>query len=135
MAKFLSEEWQNQATAIREEYQGEGGAPPVIMKMNLVITEVPSDVSDGPIEGHIDTSDGDLHLDRGHVDAPDLTVTVDYETAKTILVEGNPQAGMQAFMGGKIKVQGDMTKLMAMQTVTPDPVAKAISDRISAITD
>ena len=66
---------------------------------------------------------------------PDLTVTVDYETAKTILVEGNPQAGMQAFMGGKIKVQGDMTKLMAMQTVTPDPAAKAIADRINAITD
>ncbi len=26
---------------------------------------------------------------------------------------------MQAFMAGKIKVQGDMTKMMAMQTVSP----------------
>ena len=28
---------------------------------------------------------------------------------------------MQAFMAGKIKVQGDMTKLMAMQQGAPDP--------------
>jgi putative sterol carrier protein len=27
-------------------------------------------------------------------------------------VSGNQQAGMQAFMAGKVKVQGDMTKLM-----------------------
>ena len=27
-------------------------------------------------------------------------------------MSGNQQAGMQAFMAGKVKVQGDMTKLM-----------------------
>ena len=135
MSKFLSEEWLDQATAIREEYQDKGGAPPVVMRMNLVITEVPAEVGNGPVEAHVDTTSGDLHMDLGHVDVPDLTVTLEYETAKAILVEGNPQAGMQAFMGGKIKVQGDMTKLMAMQTVTPDPVAKEIADRINAITD
>ena len=42
-------------------------------------------------------------------------MTVDYLTAKAIIVDGNPQAGMQAFMAGKIKVQGDMTKMMALQ--------------------
>ena len=135
MSKFLSEEWLQQATAIREEYQGQGGAPPVTMRMNLVINEVPAEVGSGQVDAHVDTSSGDLHTDLGHLDSPDLTVTLDYHTAKAILVEGNPQAGMQAFMGGKIKVQGDMTKLMAMQTVTPDPVAKIIADRINAITD
>ena len=35
----------------------------------------------------------------------DLTVTVDYETAKAILVEGNAQAAMQAFMAGRIKIE------------------------------
>ena len=33
-----------------------------------------------------------------------------------MFVEGNQQAAMQAFMGGQIKVEGDMTKLMAMQS-------------------
>ena len=58
-------------------------------------------------------------MDLGELENPDLTVTVDYATAKAIFVEQNPQAGMQAFMAGKIKVQGDMTKLMAMQQSAP----------------
>ena len=74
-------------------------------------------------------------LARVGFDNPDLTVTLEYETAKAILVEGNPQAGMQAFMAGKIKVQGDMTKLMAMQSASPDPVAAEIAAKINAITD
>jgi len=50
-------------------------------------------------------------------------------------VDQNPQAGMQAFMAGKIKVQGDMTKLMAMQQGSPDPAQAEIAAAISAITD
>ena len=135
MSKFLSDEWLDQAKAIRAAYDGKGGAPPHLMRMNLVIAEVPSDVSDAPIDAHMDTTGGDIEMDLGHLDTPDLTVTLGYETAKAILVEGNPQAGMQAFMAGKIKVQGDMTKLMAMQSVTPDPVAAEIAAKIQAITD
>ena len=135
MSKFLSDEWLDQAKAIRAEYEGKGGAPPHKMKMNLVITEVPADVSDAPIEAHMDTTEGDMTMDVGHIEGPDLTVTLDYDIAKAILVEGNPQAGMQAFMAGKIKVQGDMTKLMAMQGAAPDPVAQEIAEKINAITD
>jgi putative sterol carrier protein len=63
----------------------------------------------------MDTSSGELDMDTGHLDDADLTVTLDYATAKAILVEGNPQAGMQAFMAGKVRIQGDMTKLMMAQ--------------------
>ena len=90
------------------------------MKMNQVITDAPFNDGDD-INAHMDTSDGEIEMDLGHIDGPDLTVTVDYDTAKAIFVDSNPQAGMQAFMAGKIKVQGDMTKLMAMQQGTPDP--------------
>ena len=53
--------------------------------------------------------------------APDVTATLDYDTAKAMMVDANPQAAMQAFMAGKIKLQGDMTKAMAMQTGPVDP--------------
>ena len=43
-------------------------------------------------------------------------------------------AGMQAFMAGKIKVQGDMTKMMAMQSGTPDPTQAEIAAKIKEIT-
>ena len=135
MSKFLSEEWLEQARAIRAEYDGKVGPPPIQMRMNLIITDAPDDVSAGPIDAHLDTSSGDTEMDLGHLDGPDLTVTVGYDTAKAILVEGNPQVGMQAFMAGRIKVQGDMTKLMAMQTTVPDPMALEAAGRIKDMTD
>ncbi len=135
MSKFLSSEWLDQAKAIRAEYEGKAGVPPHQMRMNLVISDVPADVSDANIDAHLDTSSGDIEMELGHLETADLTVTLEYETAKAILVEGNPQAGMQAFMAGKIKVQGDMTKLMAMQAGSPDPIAAEIAAKIQGITD
>ena len=118
---FLSDEWMDAAKTIREEYAGKTAAPAHAVKMNQIVTEVP--FGDGTIEAHLDTSGGEMEMEIGHIDGADLTVTLDYATAKAILVDGNPQAGMQAFMAGKIKVQGDMTKMMALQSGTPDPIA------------
>jgi len=129
---FLSDEWLDAAKKIREEYEGQGSPPAHAVRMNQIITEVP--FGDGSIDAHMDTSAGKVEMDMGHLENPDLTVTLDYTTAKAILVDGNPQAGMQAFMAGKIKVQGDMTKLMAMQQGTPDPVQAEIAAKIKEIT-
>jgi len=132
---FLSDEWVSEAKKIREEYRGKAPAAAHVIKMNQVITEVP--FGGGTIDFHMDTSSGELELDTGHVEGADLKVTLDYGTAKAILVDGNPQAGMQAFMAGKIKVEGDMTKLMAFQAqaAAPDPVGAEIAKRIQDITE
>ena len=131
---FLSDEWIEAAQAIRDEYRGKVRPMAHAVRMNQVITDVP--FGTGIIESHMDTSSGEIELDFGHITDPDLTVTMDYATAKAIIVEGNPAAGMQAFMAGKIRVQGDMTKLMAMQQSTePDPVAAEAASRIQAITE
>ena len=129
---FLSDEWMDAAKAIRAEYEGKTAAPAHSVKMNQIITEVP--FGDGTINAHLDTSSGEAIMDTGHLDEADLTVTLDYLTAKAILVDGNPQAGMQAFMAGKIKVQGDMTKMMALQSGAPDPVQAEIAAKIKEIT-
>jgi len=132
--KFLSDEWVAAAREIREANADAEPTPTHTVRMNQVITDVP--FGDGEIQAHMDTSDGNLKMDLGHLDAPDLTVTLDYETAKAILVEQDPQAGMQAFMAGKIKVQGDMTKLMAMQQgAAPDAGAAAVAQAIKDITE
>lgn len=129
---FLSDEWLEAAKAIREGYAGKSSPPAHAVRMNQIITEVP--FGDGSIDAHLDTSGGEMQMDMGHLENPDLTVTLDYATAKAILVDGNPQAGMQAFMAGKIKVQGDMTKMMAMQSGTPDPTQAEIAAKIKEIT-
>jgi putative sterol carrier protein len=130
---FLSDEWIAEAKRIREEYRGKAGGPAHVIKMNQVITEVP--FGTGTVNAHMDTSSGEMELETGHIDGADLKVTLDYATAKAVLVEGNPQAGMQAFMAGKIKVEGDMTKLLALQGVPGDPTSAEIAQRIQDITE
>ncbi len=130
---FLSDEWLEQARAIRTEFAGAGSPIPHVVRMNLKVTEVP--FGEGTIDAHLDTSSGEAELDTGHLEGPDLTVTVDYATAKAILVEGNPQAGMQAFMQGKIRVEGDMAKMMALQSAPPDASAQEMAARLRAITE
>ena len=130
---FLSDEWLAEARTIRSEYDDKGTAVQHSIRMNLVVTAVP--FGEGSVHAHADTSTGELILDTGHIDPADLKVTVEYEIAKAILVEGNPQAGIQAFMQGKIKVEGDIAKLLALQSMTPDPVTAEIGARIQAITE
>ena len=135
MAKhaFLSDEWVEAAKAIREEYDGKVDPPQHEVKMNQVITDVP--FGEGTIDAHLDTSGGEATMDLGHIDDPDLTVTTDYETAKAIMVDNDPQAGMQAFMQGKVKVQGDMTKLMLLQQQPADETAVEMAEKISEMTE
>jgi hypothetical protein len=130
---FLSDEWLDEARAIRAEYDGRGGGIGHAVRVNLVVVEVP--FGDGAVHAHADTSTGELILDVGHIDPADLTVTIGYDIAKSMLVEGNPQAGLQAFMQGRIKVEGDIAKLMALQSVSPDPTAIEIAARIQAMTE
>lgn len=132
---FLSDEWLHEARRIGEEYRGQLAAGEHLVRMNQVITDVPFGA--GTVHAHIDSSSGTMEMETGHLEDPDVTVTLDYETARSIFVEGNRDAGMQAFMAGKIVVQGDMTKLllaMQQQQVTPDPRAAEVHKRIQEIT-
>jgi hypothetical protein len=129
---FLSAEWIEAARAIRAELEGKATVKPPPFRMNQVVTDVP--FGDGTLQAHADTTSGELVLELGHVDNPDVTVTLPYDTAKSLLVDQDQQAAMQAFMGGKIKVEGDMMKLMALQTTQVDPVALEAAQRIKEIT-
>jgi SCP-2 sterol transfer family len=133
---FLSPAWIDAAREIRVKYAGQSAKVTTSIKMNQVITDAPADVaSDGIVNAYIDTSSGEVVMELGQLDAADLTVTTDYGTARKLFVDQDQAAGMQAFMSGKIKVQGDMMKMMAMQTSMPnDETAKTIAEEIKAIT-
>ena len=131
---FLSEAWIAEARKVREKYEGRAPKVPFVVRMNQVVTKVP--FGDGTIHSHLDTSSGELVMELGHLENPDLVVTTDYETARTIFIGQDPQAGMQAFLSGKVRVEGDMTKMMLMQTTQQpdDELAKQIAAEIQAIT-
>lgn len=129
--EFLSPEWIAAAHEIRDEL-GDPETPAVTMTMNLIVTEVPFGTS--PLEAHLDTTQGALALEHGHHPSPDLIITVDWQTAKALLIEGKAQAAMSAFMAGKVKVEGDMSKLVAMQSAKPDPRSERVIIRLREIT-
>jgi putative sterol carrier protein len=131
---FLSADWIAAAKEIRAKYDGQHPPITASIRMNQVITEVPFD--DGELRAFVDTSSGDLVMDLGELDGADLTITTDWATAKAIFVLQDQTVGMQAFMSGKIKVQGDMMKMMALQTSMPsDEITQQIADEIKAITE
>jgi putative sterol carrier protein len=136
---FLSDEWIAAARRIREEQRNSERPEPVVVnpvRMNQVITDVP--FGSGSLDAHIDTTSGELEIDAGHLDEPDVTVTLDYETAKAVFVDGTMETAMQAFMAGKVRVQGDLPKLIAavQQQATPlTPEAGEIARRIKEITE
>ena len=129
---FLSDEWTAEVKRLHAEVVTEPPAPTQSVRMNLVLTQSP--LGNGTLEAHVDTSSGELVVETGHVDSPDLTVTVDYDTAKAILVDGDAQAAMQAFMSGRIRIDGDMTMLLALQSSPVDPVHQELAARVREIT-
>lgn len=129
---FLSPEWVAAARQVRDEYAARLPPPPVPMRANVVITEAPFERS--TITAYIDTSDGQLMLDVGELDDPELTIKVDYEVARALFVERDQSAAMEAFFSGRIVVDGDLTKVLALQAQQADPVADEMAARIDALT-
>ncbi len=128
---FLSDEW---LVAVREIVDARDlDIPPhAELTMNLVVTETPFG-DDRRL--HVGTRDGKADWGSGHATDADLTLTTDYATARDIFMSGNAQAGMQAFMEGRVKVQGDLTKLMAAQVAGTGPGAPGLAEALSTITE
>lgn len=130
---FLSDEWITEAKAIRDKYAGQSTVKPPAIKMNQVITDVP--FGESTVKTYVDTTSGEMVMEKGELPDAEVTVTTDYATAKAIFVNQDQAAGMQAFMSGKIKVAGDMTKLMSMQSAPADEIANKVAAEIKEITE
>jgi len=73
-------------------------------------------------------------LARGHRDGAPTSLVLDQRLACKIFVEADTAAGIQAFLAGEIKVEGDLAKLVAMQMEEPSAKQKALAHEIAAIT-
>jgi putative sterol carrier protein len=124
---FLSDAWLEDVKKITEE-AGSGGMMPPGAEINMVVT-------DGP-EGDKELNVSGGQFNSGLLESAPTKLTLPYDVAKDMFINGNQQAAMQAFMSGKIKVEGDMTKLMAMQGGAPaDPAAaEALQKKILEVT-
>ncbi|HEX9530529.1 MAG TPA: SCP2 sterol-binding domain-containing protein [Acidimicrobiales bacterium] len=124
---FLSSTWFDEMDKLRAEAPEPTGAT-ADLTVNIVVTGAP----EGDAEVHIKGG----QFDRGLLEGAPTKLTVPYAVAKSIFIDGNQQAGMQAFMSGQIKVEGDMTKLMAMQAGgTPSAEQQAFQQKLKDLTE
>ena len=107
--KFLSDGWFDAAEKLIGEH-GTSAPPTTNLVMNLEVTD-----DANTIEFFMGAKDGETLFGKGKNESADLTLSTDIDTARAVFVSGDQQAGMQAFMAGKVRVQGDMTKLMMAQ--------------------
>jgi hypothetical protein len=126
---FLSDEWLLAAKQIRDAAPDMSDVLPTV-KVNLVVTGVPF-AEGAPLRGHVDTTGGTLVMDLAHLPDAPTTLTLDYETAKAILVDLDWQAGIAAFLAGRARAEGDIGQLMALSASPPD---LPIADDVRSIT-
>jgi len=124
---FLSPEWFSKVSELR------AAAAPI---------DVPSQLADSVINVTLtDMGDGkQIHIAageivEGHKEGAEVTLGLTSALARTLFLEMDMQAGMQAFFAGEIKLEGDASKLMELQSYQPDEKQKALMEQIIAITE
>ncbi|WP_394260731.1 SCP2 sterol-binding domain-containing protein [Moraxella boevrei] len=127
MAKFLTQDWFNQVNDLTTK-AGDLSLPPAIKNLSINLNVTGAD-------GNISASfyDGTIH--QGIKDGALTTLSLDDETLRKVFLERDMNHAMQAFMEGKIRVDGDMGQLMSIQTATPSAEQKQLFKDILAITE
>ena len=128
MAKYLTQEWLDETRAMAGDQPERPGAT---VRINYVVTGVPerSDVS-----YHWILENGKLlAADLGSLDDAEVTMTMVYADAVSLTrLELDMNA---AFMQGRVKVTGNMAKLMSLLPLTNAPEYKALQERIKDSTE
>jgi putative sterol carrier protein len=113
LAKFLTKEWlEALTTTVNENPTFTAAIASVDLTLQFEITDPPEGAE--PVY-HLAIKDGGLAAGAGPAEDPDATIANDYATAMAIS-KGELNTQM-AFMTGKMKVSGNMAKIMMNQAV------------------
>ena len=127
MSKWLTQEWLDETCQMAESQPERPGAS---ARMQYVVTGGP----DGDVKYYWVLENGKLLESKlGELSDADFTMTETYDDAKKI--PRGVLAANAAFMQGRIKVAGNMAKLMALMPLTNAPEYKELQKQIQAITE
>jgi putative sterol carrier protein len=107
--RFLSEEWTN---AVQDALNDNAAFRSSLGTMSARLQQVVT-TTDGEKRYWFTVGDGKVELGPGDLDNADATITQDYDTA--VALSKNELTGVAAYMSGKIRISGDMMKLMQLQ--------------------
>lgn len=127
MAQFLTDEWFQQVATLTEQ-AGELNLP--VNLANLTVNFVVNQQGEQRL----------LHLQgaslvQGLLDNAKTTLHLDEHLLRKIFLEFDTASAMTAFMMGKIKIEGDMMQLMALQSAKPSAEQKALYKQILQMTE
>jgi putative sterol carrier protein len=127
MAKYLTQEWLDNQRELAQEFPERPGAT---ARMQYHVTGGP----EGDIDYFWVLENGTLlQSELGQDPDADFTLTLSYDDSVKIQKgELDPNA---AFMQGRMKVTGNMGKLMSLLPLTQSAEYKAIQEKIRAVTD
>jgi putative sterol carrier protein len=126
MSQYLSQEWLDETRKLAE---GQPVRPGATARIQYVNTGGP----EGDIKYYWVLEDGKiLDSQLGDVDDPDFTLTMTYDDAMKVQ-KGELDANA-AFMQGRMKVSGNMAKLMSLLPLTNSPEYRALQEEIRVIT-
>src|SRR5687767_2122705 len=124
--EFLSSEWFDKVDEMVAA-AGDLQIPPAMkeVEVNVTVTAPGGDIA-------LNMKQGLFY--RGHEAGAPTRLTLSAALARRIFVDADVAAGVQAFLSGEIQVEGDLAKLVQMQTVEPSDAQKQLTREIAAIT-
>ncbi len=111
--KFLSEEWASEMTrALNSSQEFKNAAGSQQVKLQQVVTDTPEG---GEAKYYFTLDGGNAQVSLGEVSDAEATITQNYDTA--VAINKQELNAQNAFMQGKLKISGNMMKLMQLQGV------------------
>ena len=127
MPKWMTQEWMDEQTRLAQDQPEPPGAT---ARMQYVITGGP----EGDIKYYWVLEDGHIKENRlGVLDDPELTLTQSYEDA--LKIQKGELDEQAAFMQGRVKVEGNMAKLMSLLPITSSAEYRDLQTKIREITE
>lgn len=127
MPKYLSKEWLEEQRQLAADQPERPGAS---ARMQYIVTGAP----DGDIEYYWVLEDGKLlESDLGKLEDAEVTLTQTWDDSVAIQ-KGDLDANT-AFMQGKVKVTGNMAKVMSMLPLTSSPEYTDLQEKIRVVTE